>query len=117
MSVTVYVKKDSINIPECDSDGKQYCIVRTYSAGVFAGLIEPDCGKSGNVYSARRIHYWSGAASISQLAMEGVKNPDDCRFEMEIPIVHLNEIIEIIPCTKEAIENISNVKVWRCNDE
>ena len=51
---------------------KKYVIVRTYSAGVFAGTLESKEGKEVILSNARRLWYWKGAASLSQLAMEGV---------------------------------------------
>ena len=93
--------------------GKEYCIVRTYSAGVFAGMFDRKTkGKEGTVFDARRIFYWDGAASLSQLANEGVKKPENCKFAQVVPEVDLKEIIEVIPCTKVARENIAAVKVW-----
>ena len=93
--------------------GKEYCIVRTYSAGVFAGLYDRKTkGKEGTVYNSRRIWYWDGAASLSQLANEGTKNPNNCKFAQEVKELDLKEIIEVIPCTKKAKENIQSVKVW-----
>ena len=60
-------KKEHISKPK----GMVHCIVRTYSAGVFAGMFDrKNKGKEGTVYDAIRIHYWDGAASLSQLAME-----------------------------------------------
>lgn len=93
--------------------GREYCIVRTYSAGVFAGLIDRKVkGKENTVHNAIRIWYWDGAASLSQLANEGTKKPENCKFAQKVAEVDLKEIIEIIPCTKKAIESIQNVKVW-----
>lgn len=94
--------------------GKTYCIIRTYSAGVFAGMYDRNIkGKEGTVYNARRLWYWDGAASLSQLSNEGVKVPEKCKFTVEVAEVDLKEIIEVIPCTKEAILNIKNVKEWK----
>jgi len=94
---------------------KDYQIVRTYSAGVFAGTLAADWdgGKVGVVLNARRLWYWKGAASLSQLAMEGVKNPGECKFAMPVPRVHLTEIIEVIPCTSEARNIIEAVPEWK----
>ena len=92
---------------------EDYCIVRTFSAGVFAGNLSHQDGKCGTVKNARRIWYWKGAASLSQLAVDGVKNPQDCKFAMEIPEVRLTEIIEVIPCTQVAFDNIAAVPVWK----
>lgn len=91
----------------------KYCIVRTYSAGVFAGILQSLDGKVGTVTTARRIWYWEGAASLSQLATEGTSKPDGCKFPCEVPEVLLTEIIEVIPCTEKAIKSIEGVPVWR----
>lgn len=89
-----------------------YKIVRTYSAGVFAGELESREGKEVILRNARRIWYWEGAASLSQLAMEGVKFPDKCKFPCEVDKVILTETIEILDVTDEARENIKNVPIW-----
>lgn len=89
-----------------------FVIVRTYSAGVFAGYLKSREGKEVVLTNARRLWYWSGAASLSQLAMEGVKNPDACKFPCEVDEIILLEAIEIIPATEMAKKSISQVKVW-----
>lgn len=95
-------------------EGLTYSIVRTYSAGCFAGYIDRNRAikKEGVVKKARRLWYWSGASSLSQLANEGVKNPTDCKFPCEVEEIDLTEIIEVIPATKEAKKSIDNVQVW-----
>lgn len=93
-------------------DGMQYCIVRTFSAGVFAGYVENRSGKEVVLRCARRLWYWAGAASLSQLAMEGTKLPDQCKFPCPVDTVTLTEVIEIIPTTRVAKESIEGVKVW-----
>lgn len=50
-------------------DYMKYVIVRTYTAGAFAGELESRNGREVVLLNARRIWYWSGAASLSQLAM------------------------------------------------
>ena len=100
-----YVRKDVEKMP--------YVIVRTYSAGVFAGYVAERNGKEGKVLNARRLWYWEGAASLSQLAMEGVTKPENCKFPCEVNEVILTEIIEILPCTKKAEECIKGVPVWK----
>lgn len=89
-----------------------YCIVRTYSAGVFAGFVSSRDGKEVVLKDARRLWFWKGAASLSQLAMEGVKNPDECKFPCEVSSITLTEAIEIIPCTEKAYLSIKEVKIW-----
>ena len=91
----------------------EYVIVRTYSAGVFAGNIKTRHGKEVILVNARRLWYWKGAASLSQLAMEGVKNPSECNFHCEVDEVILTEVIEILNTTKAAESNIKEVPIWK----
>ena len=90
----------------------EYFIVRTYSAGVFFGNIEMRNGKEVVMRNARRLWYWKGAASLSQLAMEGVKEPRACKFPCKVDRVILTEAVEILNCTKKAIESIEGVPIW-----
>ena len=90
-----------------------YVIVRTYSAGVFAGTIIAREGQEGVMINARRLWYWKGAASLSQLTMEGVKCPDECKFPCEVEQVLLTQVIEVLPCTQKARESINSVPVWK----
>lgn len=91
----------------------KYIIARTYSAGVFAGELESKNGKEIVLLNARRLWYWSGAASLSQLAMEGVKNPNKCKFPCEVNRVELLEVIEILDATEEAKKSIKEVPIWK----
>ncbi|MHA2086307.1 MAG: DUF6948 domain-containing protein [Candidatus Thorarchaeota archaeon] len=91
-----------------------YCIVRTYSAGVFAGYIK---SKSENcrvvvINKARRLHRWAGAASLSQMAQEGTSKPEACRFPIEMDEITVPEAIEIIQCTEQARLSIASVPIW-----
>jgi hypothetical protein len=90
----------------------QYVIVRTYSAGVFAGEIVSKDGKEVEMKNARRLWYWDGAASLSELAVRGVSKPRNCKFPTAVPTVYLTEAIEILQFTKEAQKNIENVSEW-----
>ena len=91
----------------------KYGIARTYSAGVFAGYLKSKKDREVVLVDARRLWYWSGAASLSQLAMEGVKKPDECKFPCEVEEVCLMEVIEILKVTKEAQQSIKNVPIWK----
>jgi len=108
------LEKQTITIKQkMENKGLSYCIVRTYSAGVFAGLYDRKTkGKEGTVFDARRIWYWDGAASLSQLANEGVKKPENCKFAQVVNEVDLKEIVEVIPCTVKAEKCIKGVEVW-----
>ena len=92
---------------------EEYVIVRTYSAGVFAGKLVKREGKEVELSNARRLWYWKGAASLSQLAMEGVSCPNECKFPCEVTTQILTEAIEIIPCTEKARLSIKAVAIWK----
>ena len=91
----------------------EYVIVRTYSAGVFFGIIESQNGKEVSMLNVRRLWYWSGAASLSQLAIDGVANPKDCKFPQALERDKLMEVIEIIPVTEKAKTSIDGVAIWK----
>ena len=91
----------------------RYVIVRTYSAGVFAGILHERNGKEALIKNARRLWYWDGAASLSQLAQEGTSKPPECKFPCEVDSVLLTEVIEILEVSKTAKESIRGVKEWR----
>ena len=93
--------------------GMSYVIVRTYSAGVFAGYLAHKEGKEVVLKGARRIWYWAGAASLSQLAQSGTSKPGDCKFPEAVNSVTLTEAIEILDVTPEAKKIIEEVPVWK----
>lgn len=91
----------------------KYVIIRTESAGVFAGEMESRKGREVTLLNARRLWYWAGAASLSQLAMEGTSLPGKCRFPTAVDRVVLLEAIEILDVTKIARDSITKVPVWK----
>ena len=91
----------------------KYVIVRTYSAGVFAGTLQRRSGTEVILINARRIWEWDGAASLSQLAEEGSSKPQNCKFPCEVKEVLLLGVIEILKVSKSAEENIKSVPIWK----
>lgn len=92
---------------------KQKFIVRCYGAGVFYGEIVNRNGQEAELVNVRQIWRWSGAASLMQLASEGVTRPRDCKFTVEVKSLVVTQVIEIIPCTEKAMKSIEAVEVWR----
>lgn len=88
-------------------------IVRTYSAGVFAGNLESRKDKESVIRNAIRIWYWDGAASLSQLAMQGTNKPENCKFGVAVDKIIVTETIEILSTTKKAEESIKKVTPWQ----
>ena len=95
------------------AENNRYVIVRTYSAGVFAGVLESRAGREVVLTDARRLWYWAGAASLSQLAVTGTSRPSECKFPMPVPRVILLEAIEILEVTPAAEASIREVPVWQ----
>jgi hypothetical protein len=91
----------------------KYVIVRTFSAGIFAGELESKKGQEVVLTNARRIWYWDGAASLSQLAMEGTKKPETCKFPIAVSRIELLQAIEIIDTTEIAKKSIESVPIWQ----
>ena len=91
---------------------KSYVIVRSQSAGVFAGYLESRDGSEVKLSNARRLWYWSGAASLSQLSVDGVSKPRECKFPVEVPEVIL-WAIEILPVSDKAKSSIAGVPIWK----
>ncbi len=111
---TVYVPKNSVTQKAESRDGMEYVMVRTYSAGVHCGYVK---GRGDNqeitLIDSIRIWKWSGAASLSQLAMEGTNDITNCKFGM--PITTSIELvwIEVISMTEKARQSIISVESWK----
>ena len=104
-----YVREDSV----AQKEPSAYQIVRTYSAGVCAGYIESRNGREVVMRNARRIWYWEGAASLSQLAQSGTSKPEKCKFPEPVDRIELLEAVEILDVTESAKKSIDSVKVWK----
>lgn len=90
-------------------------MVRTYAMGVFAGEIQPESTETLVVLkNARRIWWWEGAATLSELATEGTAKPEKCKFPCEQEMVYLTspQGFEITPITERARASIASVPVW-----
>lgn len=93
---------------------EDWYIIRADRAGVFFGHISERDGSEVTMTDVRRIWYWDGAASLSQLAVDGVLNPKNCKFTVCVDEMVILGVIEIIPCTEKAIKSIKDVKPWKC---
>lgn len=107
-----YLERSAVQALPLD---KEYSMVRTYGAGVFYGVVESldKTTRTAVVRNARRVWYWSGAASLSQLATDGTSKPNDCKFPTAVDSVTLFQVEEIIPLTKKAKDSLDSVPVWK----
>ena len=88
-------------------------IVRGDRSGVFFGTLAAKEGKEVKLEKCRRLWYWDGAASISQLATDGTTNPRNCKFTVTVDEIIITDAIEIIMCTDKAIDKIEKVVEWK----
>ena len=81
-------------------------IIRTYSAGVWFGVLKQKAGNEVILTKARRMYKWwaKESISLSGVARHGIKQ-DDSKICGELDSVWL-EAIEIIPVTGNAAESI-----------
>ena len=109
-----YVRADSLpsNAPSIDLDGKPFVVIRSRDSGCHAGYVESEDGRTITLVKSRRLWYWTGAASLSQLAMEGVKSPDSCKFPMAVDRITVYDICEKIETNAASQESILGVPEW-----
>ena len=81
-------------------------IIRTYSAGVWFGVLKQKAGNEVILTKARRMYKWwaKESISLSGVARHGIKQ-DDSKICGELDAVWL-EAIEIIPVAGNAAESI-----------
>lgn len=91
----------------------KYVIVRGDRSGVFAGTLVSQDGQTVTLKDCRRLWYWDGAASISQIAKEGVKKPRTSKFTVTVDQIAILDAIEIIPTTADAEVNVKAVPEWK----
>ena len=89
-------------------------LIRSYAAGVFFGtLLSLEHTVAGTVIEledSRRIHYWEGAASLSQVSQEGIAAG---RVAMTEPFKMIVNAVEVTPLADKAVENLYGQPVWK----
>lgn len=90
----------------------EYVIVRTYSAGVFAGILGSRHGNKIVLKNCRRLWKWKSlkGISLSEVAQYGL-----CQNESKICCVEpwkVLEDIEISPCSSKSRESIEGAKTY-----
>lgn len=88
-------------------------IVRAKEAGVFFGEIAERTHDEVTMTNVRKLWHWNGACAVEQLALEGVKRPDDCKFTVVVPSMIIANPIQIIEASEQACKSIDGVSVWK----
>ena len=92
---------------------EKWYIIRADRAGVFFGHIKERRGSEADLTDVRRLWYWDGAASLNQMAVDGVKLPQNCKFTVTVPTMTVLGVIEVIECSDIAAEIILGVPEWK----
>ena len=92
-------------------------IIRADRAGVFYGTLA-EVESNGDklqveLTDLRRLWYWEGAASLSQMAVNGVTKPRNCKFTVTVPEIIVLDAIEILACSDKAEKSIREVGEWK----
>ena len=89
------------------------CIFRGCNSGVFFGTLLEKNGQEVMIGKCRRLWYWDGACSLSEIAKIGTTDPGNCKFTVVVDELTILDCIEIIPCTEKATKVIESVKEWK----
>jgi len=98
-----------------DMIGK-YVIVRTKNVGMYAGTMHERDGREIVLTNARKLFSWEGAATLNQLATDGVGLPEECRFPTAAGKVLLLKACDVLLCTPKAKKSIEDVPVWEYSE-
>ena len=93
------------------------CLIRSYASGVHCGEVMDEfftaAGKVVILKNSRRIHYWSGAASLSQIANDGIKNKESSRLTQELIEIEIVNVCETIPISEKALKQLAAHPIWQ----
>lgn len=79
----------------------QHVLLRTENAGVHLGVLTSIENGEAILSDARRLWYWKGAFTLSEVATKGV-DVKGTRMAITVPIMQVNGVVEIIPTTEAA---------------
>lgn len=93
-----------------DVIGKK-CLIRSYDAGVYFGTVRKVDSDIVYVEDVRNIWYWEGAACLSQIVNDGVK--DSSKISQVVKSMTIGNVCQIMPLEDKAIENLYGQKIWK----
>lgn len=88
-------------------------LVRADGPGVLYGTLAAKEDREVELTHCRRLWYWDGACSCSEIALSGVTKPASCKFSVYVPQCIIENVLEVIPCTEAAIKSIEAVPEWK----
>ena len=109
----MFSKQDNPKAGLLDGLIGKHVIVRSSMAGVFLGVLKEYQDTNVSLENSRRLWYWSGASSLSELAKFGVARPDECKFPCVVPSIIVNDVCEVLEASKDAVKSIISVPEWK----
>jgi hypothetical protein len=107
-----YVRSDVVPLAE-KVDGLQYMIVRSATMGTYAGYVQSREGQNVTLIRPRLLAEWYGAAGLGQLALDGPKHPEKCKFSIEFINVEITNAVGFFAVSEKAKKIIQGVKIWQ----
>lgn len=96
---------------------QDYVIARCRDAGVHAGYLVSTDEHHTVLRDARRIWYWTGAASLSEIAVYGLNPAKSSGSKIAAPVKSVRlrdaDICELTVCTKAGQASVEGSAVWR----
>lgn len=93
-----------------------FYIIRAERAGVFIGKISFMEGGTIGVNALRRLYRWGGALDVTMIAANGVSNPSDCKFSVQLPDTDLSiitNVVELHQLSEKALTSLNAIPVWK----
>lgn len=91
----------------------KYVIARCYAAGVHIGVLKSYdfLTRHATLHEARRIYYWKGAFTLSEISINGVK--EGSKLSEEVAEITVSQVEEIIPASKDAEKILRKFAVFK----
>ena len=87
-------------------------IARIERAGVFHGTLDYIDNDILRLKDARRIYYWNGALSVTDIAAKGITGG-----KVTIPVTTVefmsDNVVELNECSEDASKAIEEIKPWK----
>jgi hypothetical protein len=91
---------------------KKYYLIRSYSGGVWFGLLKNLNGDVCVLINARNIWSWEGATCLAQIAKTGIKSGRVSSAITDEEGVYITQVCNILPMESAAVENLINQPEW-----
>ena len=88
-------------------------IARIERAGVFHGVLDYKDAEITRMTHVRRIYYWQGALSVTDMAVNGISAASKVTVPASVVEFDTPQVVELIECSNEASQVIENITPWK----